>query len=499
MRKVKTLTADELIKEQISQINADELLKKNIYDYGIDVIEDRALADYRDGFKPAQRRILQSAKDLKAYADSKTVKSARVTGDCMGKYHPHGSAYGSLVTLVNSDYPVLDGQGNYGDINNGPAAERYTEVRISEIGMKCLECMAVADTVPNYGGDLQEPIVITSRFPTFFVNDCEGIAVGIKSHFPAHNLEEIVAALKVAVKKGESMSVNDIVKHVKGPDFAYGGKLISPPAEVYALYANGKGALQYECEYTIVPDGRNWLLTITGYCPNFTPMTFINKMTDLIKDKNSGVVYVNDSSTKDEPCKLEVILKSKEYFDLRIKKMLTKTVNYHFYTIERHKSTAIDKDVVVDVLEPTMLELLLNWVDWRKEVETKMTQRELNLNLEREVRLRTKLSATENLNVVKDALESNDPVKHVLQHLPYIVQLNKTNSDLAKICAEYLMDQKLNAIRKLDAKKLNDDIAECVKRQNELNEDLSDISKVVIRELDKLKKFYKPRKLKIEN
>lgn len=485
----------EQIAEQISQINADDLLNKNIYDYGIDILEDRVLADFRDGFKPAQRRILWSARDLKAFADSKTVKSARICGDCMGKYHPHGSAYGSLVTLVNSDYPVLQGQGNFGDINNGPAADRYTEARISEIGMKTLECMPVADMVPNYGGDLLEPIVIPSRFPNFFVNDCSGIAVGLNCNIPSHNLEEIVDALKVVVKKGQATTIKDIMKHIKGPDYAYGGKLVSTAQEVYDLYDKGEGSLKYECEYTLVPDGKNWLLTITGYCPGFVPMSFLNKMTDFIKE--GTVVYANDSSSKTEKCKLEVVIKTKEFFDAKIKKLLTKSVSYRFYAIQRNKSTVVDKDVQVDVLVPNMLELMNAWIDWRKEIETKMTNRELKLTHDKEVRLRTKESAVQNLTVVKDALESTDPVKHILSNLPYLVTLATTNKAEAKECAEYLMDQKLNAIRKLDAKKLSDEIAECVTKTAELNTDLSDISKVVVRELDKLKKFYKPRTLTI--
>ena len=484
----------EEIVEQISTVDADDLLNKNIYDYGIDILEDRVLADFRDGFKPAQRRILWSARDLKAYADAKTVKSARICGDCMGKYHPHSSAYGSLVTLVNSDYPVLQGQGNFGDINNGPAAERYTEARISEIGMKTLECMPVADMVPNYGGDLMEPVIIPSRFPNFFVNECKGIAVGLSCDIPAHNLQEIVEAMKVILKKGEATTIKDITKHIKGPDYKYGGKLISTPSEVQALYENGEGTLKYECEYTIKPEGRNTLLTITGYCPGFNPTSFINKMMDLIKE--GLVVYANDSSTKDDLCKLEVLMKTPEVFESKIHKQLIKSCNYRFYAIKRNKSNNINKDVEVDVLVPNMLELLTDWLEWRKEVETKMTNREIGLTHDREIRLRTKESAVNNLGIVKDALESNDPVKHILTKLPYLITLAATNKDEAKSCAEYLMDQKLNSIRKLDAKKLAQEIKDCVAKTAALNVDLSDISKVVLRELDKLNVFYKPRMLK---
>ena len=484
---------EEDIVEQISPVAADDLLNKNIYDYGIDLLEDRVLADFRDGFKPAQRRIVWTAKDLKAYADSKTIKCGRITGDCMGKYHPHGSAYGSLVSLVNSDYPVLFGQGNFGDINNGPAAERYTEARLSEIGMKCLECMPVADMVPNYGGDLLEPVVIPSRFPNFFVNECAGIAVGLKCDIPAHNLEEIVNALKVVVKKDKATTIKDIMKFIKGPDYAYGGKLISTPTEVESLYEKGEGSLKYECNYTLTQEGAKWLLTITGYCPGFTPATFINKMMTYIKEGH--VVYVNDSANKNEKVKLEVLIKSKDFFESKIKKMLSKSCNYRFYAIKRNKSTSIDKDVQVDVLVPNMVELMIDWIDYRKEIETKMTKREIELTTDKVNHLLVKADAVQHLDVIKDALESADPVKHVLANLPFLCNLHATNAKLAKELAEYLMDQKLSSIRKLDLAKINKELADNNKRIAELNTDLADISKVVLRELDKLKQFYKPRML----
>lgn len=482
---------DEIVVEQISQIDANDILNKNIYDYGIDVLEDRVLADFRDGFKPAQRRLLWTARDLKAYPDSKTVKSARITGDCMGKYHPHSSAYGSLVNLVRADYPVLFGQGNFGDIVNGPAAERYTEAKISEIGMKCLECMPVADMVPNYGGDLLEPVIIPSRFPNFFVSDCEGIAVGLKCHCPAHNLEEIVDALKVVVKKGQATTLKDIMKYIKGPDYAYGGKLISTPTELEMLYDNGEGSLTYECNYTLVQEGSKWLLTITGYCPGFAPDTFINKMLGYVK--TGDLVYVNDSANKNEKVKLEVLIKDRAFFESKIKKLLTKKVNYRFYAIKRNVSTSIDKDVQVDILVPNMLELMTNWVDWRKEVETKMTNREISLINDKIYHLMVKADAVQHLDVIKAALESNDPIKHVLANLPYLAGLSTTNIKLAKSLAEYLMDQKLNAIRKLDLTKINKELGDSNKKLADLNNDLADISKVVLKELDKLKQFYKPR------
>lgn len=489
---MKKKDSQEHIVEQISQVKINDLLNKNIYDYGIDVLEDRVLADFRDGFKPAQRRILWTAKDLKAYPDTKTIKSARITGDCMGKYHPHSSAYGSLVNLVNSDYPVLQGQGNFGDINNGPAAERYTEARISEIGMKCLECMPIADMVPNYGGDLYEPVVIPTRFPNFFVNECEGIAVGLKCAVPAHNLEEIVEALKVIIKKGDDTSIKDILKYIKGPDYAYGGKLISSKDELKELYERGQGSLKYECEYTIVPEGNKWLLTITGYCPGFKPSTFISKMLKYVKE--GKIVYVNDSANKDEKVKLEVLIKDRAFFDSKIKRLLSSSCAYRFYAIRRNKSESIDKDVQVDVLVPNMLELLTGWVEWRKDVETKMTKRDIELINSKIYHLKVKEDAVKHLDIVKKALEDDNPVKYIVSHLPYLKTLSDKSK--AKELAEYLMDQKLISIRKIDLTKVQKELSDSQHTLINLNNDLADISKVVLRELNKLSVFYKPRMLK---
>lgn len=489
---MKKKDSQEHIVEQISQVKINDLLNKNIYDYGIDVLEDRVLADFRDGFKPAQRRILWTAKDLKAYPDTKTIKSARITGDCMGKYHPHSSAYGSLVNLVNSDYPVLQGQGNFGDINNGPAAERYTEARISEIGMKCLECMPIADMVPNYGGDLYEPVVIPTRFPNFFVNECEGIAVGLKCAVPAHNLEEIVEALKVIIKKGDGTSIKDILKYIKGPDYAYGGKLISSKDELKELYERGQGSLKYECEYTIVPEGNKWLLTITGYCPGFKPSTFISKMLKYVKE--GKIVYVNDSANKDEKVKLEVLIKDRAFFDSKIKRLLSSSCAYRFYAIRRNKSESIDKDVQVDVLVPNMLELLTGWVEWRKDVETKMTKRDIELINSKIYHLKVKEDAVKHLDIVKKALEDDNPVKYIVSNLPYLKTLSDKSK--AKELAEYLMDQKLISIRKIDLTKVQKELSDSQHTLINLNSDLADISKVVLRELNKLSVFYKPRMLK---
>lgn len=157
------------VESQISKKEGiDNFLKKNIEDYANEVCQDRALVDYRDGFKPAQRRILQSLVDLKAYWNKPTMKCARIVGDVM-KNHPHGDTYGSLVTLVNEEYPVVYGQGNFGSLTDGAAASRYTEAKISELGMKMLECLPVMETIPNYTGEFQDRLYFLVDFLIFLL------------------------------------------------------------------------------------------------------------------------------------------------------------------------------------------------------------------------------------------------------------------------------------------------------------------------------------------
>ena len=476
---------------EAKELNATELTSKNMYEYGISVIEDRAIPDYRDGLKPVQRRLLRTADDLHAYANTKTSKSARITGDCMGRYSPHADSYGALVTMVNTEYAPIFGQGNWGDLRNDAASSRYTEAKISSIGMKMLECMDAADFVPNYTGEFKEPVIIPTRFPYFFVNSCSGIAVGISCNIPSHNLEEVVNAFKALIKKGKDATIKDVVKYIKGPDYCYGGKIISGPEEVKALYENGEGSIRYECEYTIQKDRRNWLLTITGYCPGFSPDTFIKKMMELIDE--GVVLYVNDSATKDQVCKLEVMFKNEEDFESKIHKHLIKSQSYRYYAVERTKSTSEEKDIDTKIISTNILELMQRWLDWRREVETKMCIAEKTVYENKCWNAYLRLLASKHVNIVMEALKSKSPVDYIAENMPQIKGTKR-----AVEAAKYICDLKIIAIQQIDQDKMNKDINDYRKRIADLEADINDIDKVVSRELDKLKVFYKPRTLKIE-
>lgn len=407
-----------------------------------------------------------------------------------GKYHPHGTAYGSLGTLADSEYPMIFGQGNWGSLTDGAAAERYTEAKISQLGMKMMECMDVADYVPNYTGEFREPVVLTTRVPNFFINECAGIAVGLSCNIPSHNLKEIVDAMKIVVKKGEATKIKDIMKVLKGPDYKYGGKILSTPAEIEHLYKTGEGSIKYECEYTLTKEKKNTLLTVTGYCPGFSPNTFINKMMSLIDDK--VVIYVNDSSTKDEPCKLEVLFANEDDFEKKIHKHLIKSESYRYYAIERTKSKNIEKDVDTKVIMPNMLELMNMWVDWRKEVETKMCEAEKKIEEDKKQKSEWRLLASQNIKVIVKGLEEKDPVKYIAENMPGI-----KGKKWAMEAAKFICDQRVISLQKIDQTKISNDIKDHEKNIKNLDNDIAHIDDVVIRELDKLKPFFRERTLKL--
>lgn len=473
--------------------NVSEILHKNIYDYSIDVAEDRALQSFRDGLKPSQRRLIKALMDKNANFNSKTVKSAQIVGAAMGDYHPHGDAglAGALATLVNQQYNLVFGQGNWGSLTDGPASTRYTECKLSELGMKFIECYPVADEVPNYTGEKMEPVDFPTRFPGYFVNGGEGIAVGLSCKLPEHNLEEIVGALKTVLKKGEAATTKDILKHIKGPDYEYGGHMISTADDLKALYDNGHGKVSFECDYELTKQGRNQLLTITGYCPGFSPSSFQNKMISLIDE--GYVIYANDCSTKSDPCRFEVLVKDEETFKKHIHKHLIKNETYQFYALDRTKSNSEDKDVDTKILVPNMVDLMNMWLDWRKEVETKVIDLELSKLDEKKFRSLCRLDAAENLDLIKKGLEADDTIEFFKTKMP----LFKKIKDRAAEGAQYIADLKLNSIKKVDLEKIRADIGEIDKTIAQLTDDRNNIDRVVLRELDNLKKFFKPRKLGI--
>ena len=227
-------------------------------EYAMSVVKGRALPDVADGQKPVQRRILYAMKDMGLSPNAKPVKSARVVGEILGKYHPHGdaSAYDAMVRMAQDftlRYPLIDGVGNFGSRDgDGAAAMRYTEARLTPLAELLLSeiDMGTVDFVPNYDGAFEEPTVLPARLPMVLLNGASGIAVGMATEIPSHNLAEVTAAA-IALLKKPGLDTAALMEYIQGPDFAGGGQIITPRADLLAIYAAGRGSVRVRARYEV--------------------------------------------------------------------------------------------------------------------------------------------------------------------------------------------------------------------------------------------------------
>jgi DNA gyrase subunit A len=493
------------VKTKVAKYTGRELsdyVKRNMTDYSKEVAEDRALPDIKDGCKPVQRRILWAMTDLKAFANSKTIKCGRIVGDTMGKFHPHGdsSIYEALVTMVNNCNPLVQGQGNFGSLTDPAASSRYTEARLSKLGMKTIECNEVADYVPNYTGDMQEPVVIPTRIPYFLLNGSSSIAVGLACNMPAHNLGELIEAYKYVIRKGESATVKGVMKYLKGPEYEYGGRILSDEKEIRSLYKTGKGPIRYSCDYKFekAKDG-SLTLVVTEPCPTFNPAKFLLAMSELMEDKI--VTRAHDATTKKDGFRLEVDLKSPAVFEKYIRKHLEKQVTYQYYAIDRQPAEdTTERDVDVQVLSPNLLEAMNAWVDWRRVVETKMLKLELKRARDKLYKEKLRLDASQHIDIIMAAVKQDkiEPREYLVKKLPILVDLvKKGKKEKAFIGADYIGAQPIFSLKKADQSKLKDLIKESLKNIKRIKYDLEHIDKVLVHYLDELKPFATPRKLKL--
>src|ERR1700756_1551102 len=275
-------------------------------EYAVSVVKGRALPDVCDGQKPVQRRILFAMNEMGLADNAKPVKSARVVGDVLGKYHPHGdqSAYDALVRLAQDfsmRYPLIDGQGNFGSRDgDGAAAMRYTEARLTPIAKLLLGEIdqGRVDFMKNYDGEFDEPRLLPARLPFVLLNGASGIAVGLATEIPSHNLREVAAAA-VAMIRNPKLQHAELIQHIPGPDFPGGGQIISSEAEIAAAYESGRGSLKVRARWKIEDMARGqWQLVITEMPPN-TPEQLQTKQTML-----ALLDAVRDESGKDAPVRL---------------------------------------------------------------------------------------------------------------------------------------------------------------------------------------------------
>src|SRR5690242_15358548 len=301
----------------IQPVNIEEEMKKSYLDYSMSVIIGRALPDVRDGLKPVHRRILYTMQQMGLYPNRSTRKCARIVGDVMGKYHPHGNlaVYDALVRLAQPfamRYPLVEGQGNFGSVDGDPpAADRYTEARLARVSNALLEDLdkATVDFRPNYDGNEIEPDVLPTRVPNLLVNGSDGIAVGMATEIPPHNLKEVCAGV-LALIDNPDISLAELIRHVPGPDFPTGGEIRGRQGIIEG-YRTGRGriTLRARCE---VVEGKRAQIIIREVPFQQTRNRLAEQIGELVKDERiKGIDEVRDESSPrmGEPVRIVVYLK----------------------------------------------------------------------------------------------------------------------------------------------------------------------------------------------
>lgn len=304
-------------KNNTQQVDINEEMKKSFLSYAMSVIVSRALPEIKDGLKPVQRRILYGMKELGIYSNSSYKKSARVVGDVMGKFHPHGdsSIYEAMVRMAqnfNYRYPLIDGHGNFGSIDgDSAAAMRYTEVKMSKIAMEMIKEIDqdTIDFVNNYDNSEKEPIVLPTSFPNLLINGCSGIAVGMATNIPPHNLGEVIDALLMYIED-KKIEITDLMKYIKGPDFPTGGEILGCD-NLKEAYETGRGKIFIRAKTDIIQsDKKKNSIIITEIPYQIKKTSLIERIAFLAKEKIiDGITDLRDESSNKKGIRIVIDLR----------------------------------------------------------------------------------------------------------------------------------------------------------------------------------------------
>ena len=469
--------------DKVHDIDLKKTMEKSYIDYAMSVIAARALPDVRDGLKPVQRRVLYSMIELNNGPDKPHRKCARIVGDTMGKYHPHGdsSIYGALVNMAqkwSTRYMLVDGHGNFGSVDgDGAAAMRYTEARLSRISMEMLADINknTVDFVPNFDETEKEPVVLPSRFPNLLANGTSGIAVGMATNIPPHNLRELIAAvIKIIdnqIEEGRDTSIEELMEIVKGPDFPTGATILGK-AGIEEAYRTGKGKIRVRAVTDIetMPNGKSRIVvTEIPYLVNKARL--IEKIADLVKDKRvDGITDLRDESNRE---------------GMRICIELRRDVNANIGLNQLLKHTQLQDTFGVNMLalvnnEPKVLNLhqmLTYYLDHQKDVVTRRTKYDLNKAEERAHILEGLLKALDYIDEVIRIIRGSKNVAEAKASLMERFELSDAQ-------AQAIVDMRLRALTGLEREKLLNEYQELEKRIAELRAILADENKLltVIRE-----------------
>ena len=469
---------DEHIFDKVQEVDMQKTMKDYYIDYAMSVIASRALPDVRDGLKPVQRRILYSMVELNNGPDKPHRKCARIVGDTMGKYHPHGdsSIYEALVKLAqdfNTRYPLVDGHGNFGSVDgDGAAAMRYTEARLSKISTEMTADLNknTVDFIPNFDETEKEPTVLPSRYPNLLVNGTSGIAVGMATNIPPHNLREVIGAVvKIIdnrINEDRDTTLEEILEIVKGPDFPTGGTIIGKTA-IEEAYRTGRAKIRVRAVTNIEPmaNGKNRIVvTELPYMVNKARL--IEKIAELVRDKRiDGITDLRDESDRE---------------GMRIAIELRRDVNPNIILNQLYKHTQLQDTFGVIMLalvdnQPKVLnlyEMLKYYLMHQEDVVTRRTKYDLNKAEERAHILEGLIIALDNIDRVISIIRGSANVQAAKESLMQEFSLTDAQS-------QAIVDMRLRALTGLERSKIETELAELQKKIEEYRAILADKNKLL--------------------
>ena len=469
---------DDKIFDQIQEVDLKNTMESSYIDYAMSVIAARALPDVRDGMKPVQRRILYSMNELGNTYDKPHKKCARIVGDTMGKYHPHGdsSIYGALVNMAqewNMRYTLVDGHGNFGsEDGDGAAAMRYTEARLAKMAQYMIEDLDkdTVDFIPNYDETEKEPVVLPSRFPNLLVNGTTGIAVGMATNIPPHNLREVVAAVDKIIdneiNEDRETSIDEVMDIIKGPDFPTGG-IILGRSGIEEAYRTGHGKIRVRAVTEIEPmeNGKNRIV-VTELPYNVNKARLVEYIGKLHRDKKiDGIVGLRDESNRE---------------GIRVVIELRRDINPNVMLNQLYKHTQLQDTFGVNMLalvnnEPkvlNILDMLKYYLEHQKEVVTRRTRYDLNKAEERDHIIQGLLIAQDNIDeVIRIIRSSSDTASAKLALIERF--------GLSEAQANAIVEMRLRALTGLERSKLEAEHQQLLEKIAYFNEILGDPKKLL--------------------
>ena len=458
--------------EKVEKVEVIGELKKSFISYAMAVNVSRAIPDVRDGLKPVHRRILFSMGELNNFYDKPHKKSARIVGEVMGKYHPHGdsSIYDALVRLAQDfsiRYPLVDGHGNFGSVDGDPpAAQRYTEARLSKIASLMLEDIdkETVDFYPNFDDTLMQPTVLPAKFPNLLVNGADGIAVGMATNIPPHNLREVISGVQALIDNPD-IDIDELIKIIPAPDYPTGGIIMGRTAVKHA-YKTGRGGILVRGRAEIEEVGNRQRIVITELPYQVNKARFITQIADMVKNKKlDGISDIKEESDRDG---LRVVVDVKK--DANAQVVLN---SLYKHTMLQQSSGIIMLALVNGVPKVLNLkEMLYYYLEHQKEVLIRKTKFDLKKAKEREHIVKGLVialaSIDEVVRVIKASKDKNDAKINLVQ-----------NFELDEIQATAILDMTLSKLTNLEVEKLKDELAELERKIEDLQNILDTPARVL--------------------